>query len=98
MTEIPRKLEKALKQVEFALSEANSCIPWTLKHINDSKDWKELLVNYLVLSSIDFAQAALELSEAIDCAPKASNLEILKFWVRQLEDLKLLEDFEEITK
>jgi hypothetical protein len=91
-------LAKAIKQVEFALSEANSCIPWTLKHINDSNDWKELLVNYLVLSSIDFAQAALELSEAIGCAPTASNLEILKFWVRQLENLKLLEDVEEITK
>jgi hypothetical protein len=98
MIETTNKFAKAIKQVEFALSEVNSCIPWTLKHINDCKDWQELLVNYLVLSSIDFAQAALELSEAIDCAPKASNLDILKFWVRQLEDLKLLEGVEEITK
>jgi hypothetical protein len=98
MIETTKKLEKAIKQVEFALSEANSCIPWTLKHINDCKDWQELLAHYLVLSSIDFAQAALELCEAIDCKPKASNLEILKFWVRQLEDLTLLVDFEEISK
>jgi hypothetical protein len=88
MIEAADKLEKAVKQVEHALSEACFCIPRTLKHLNDSDDWKELLASYLVLSSIDFAYAAVELCEATGCKPKASDIEILKFWVRLLEDLK----------
>jgi hypothetical protein len=88
MTETTGKLEKALKQVEYALSEANFCIPRTLKHLDEHEDWKELLVAYLVLSSIDFAHAALELCEATGCTPRADDLQILTFWVRLLEDLK----------